>query len=126
MSYTNAIHLGADHKTWLSSLDFYEKELDILETRLAEVAAKNTDFEARAGVEHFQNQFIVQRNNIDELKHSINAHAHLAFEDAKSHAGHIESTRLDEHGKLDSEVKLFEKIMNDLRHEYNGYLSKWM
>ena len=126
MSYTNAAHLGAEHKTWLNSLEFYEKELDILESRLAEVAGKNTDAEARAGVEHFQNQFIVQRNNIDELKHAVNEHAHLAFEDAKHHAGHVETTRIDEHHKIDDQVKTFEKVINDLRHEYNLYLSKWM
>jgi hypothetical protein len=126
MSYTNASNLGAEHGQWLGSLDFYEKELDILENRLAEVAEKNTDAEARAGVEHFQNQFIVQRNNIDELKHTVNEHKHLVFEDAKHHAGHVESLRVDEYKKIDDSVKTFEKIIKDLRHEFNNFLSKWM
>lgn len=126
MTYTNASNLGVEHGIWLGSLDFYEKELDILETRLAEVAGKNTDAEAKAGVEHFQNQFIVQRNNIDELKHKVNEHAHLVFEDAKHHAGHVETSRVNEHKKIDDTVKTFEKIINDLRQEFNNFLSKWM
>lgn len=126
MSYTTANNLGVEHGIWLSSLDFYEKELGILEERLAEVAEKNTAAEAKAGVEHFQNQFIVQRNNIDELKHSVNEHKHLVFEDAKSHAGHVETARVDEHKKIDESIKTFEKVINDLRHEFNIFLTKWM
>lgn len=126
MAYTNASNIGTESSTWLSSLNFYENELDILENRLAEVASKNTDAEAKAGVEHFQNQFIIQRNNIDELKHTVNEHNHFLFEDASRHAGHVKSERLDEHRKIDDAVKTFEKIINDLRHEFNNFLTKWM
>ncbi|QEC66777.1 hypothetical protein FRZ67_05465 [Panacibacter ginsenosidivorans] len=126
MTYTNASNLSVEHGVWLGSLDFYEKELDILENRLAEVAEKNTDAEAKAGIEHFQNQFIVQRNNIGELKHTVNEHAHLVFEDAKHHAGHVEQARVDDHKKIDDAVKTFEKVIKDLRHEFNTFLSKWM
>ena len=126
MTYTNAINLGAEHGKWINSLDFYEQELDILENRLAEVAEKNTDAEAKAGVEHFQNQFIVQRNNIDELRHTINEHKHLVFEDASHHAGHVESVRIDEHKSINDAVTTFEKVVNDLRHEFNNFLTKWM
>ncbi len=126
MSYTTESNLSVEHGLWLVSLNFYEKELDILENRLAEVAEKNTDAAARAGVEHFQNQFIVQRNNIDELKHTVNEHKHLVFEDAKHHAGRVASSRVDDHKKIDDAVKTFEKIINDLRNEFNDFLSKWM
>ena len=126
MSYTNAMDIGVQHSEWLKILDFYEKELNILEKRLEEVAAKNTSFDARAGVEHFQNQFIIQRNNIDELKHIVNAHSHNAFEDVKQHAGKVETTLVDEHHKIEDDVKQFEKVVNDLRHEFNLFLTKWM
>ena len=72
MSYTTTAHLGHDHLEWLKSIEFYEDEFDILEKRLAEIVSKNNGAEAMAGVEHFQNQFVIQRNNLDELKHSIN------------------------------------------------------
>jgi hypothetical protein len=126
MAYTNASNLGVEHGLWLGTLDFYEVELDIWEHRLAEVAEKNTDSEVKAGVEHFQNQFIVQRNNIDELKHTVNEHKHLVFEDAKHHAGHVESLRVDDHKKIGDSVRTFEKVISDLRHEFNTFLSKWM
>jgi seryl-tRNA synthetase len=126
MSYTSVTNLGNDHLEWLKSIEFYEEELDILEGRLAEIVSKNSGAEARAGAEHFQNQFIVQRNNIDELKHHINEHTGKVSADAKKHAGRMENGLVAEHEQLKEQVRTFEKIVNDLRHEFNQYLAKWM
>ena len=126
MSYTNATNLSAEHTEWLGKLDFYEKELGILKERLTEIAGKNSSFEARAGIEHFQNQFIVQQNNIDELKHAVKENMHLAFEEVKEHAGHIGSGTVSEYKIIDDAVRSFEKVVNELRHEFNLYLAKWM
>ena len=87
MSYTSVPHLSTEHQDWLKAIDFYDNELDILEKRLAEVATKNTGIDAMKGVEHFQNQFIIQRNTIDELRHNINEHVHKTMLDAKDHGG---------------------------------------
>ncbi len=126
MSYNDAANYGAVHSEWLKKLDFYKTEIGILEKRLEEVNAKNTSLDARAGVEHFQNQFIVQRNNIDELKHIVNEHSHNAFEVAKEHAGKVNDHITDEHLKLEDDINQFEKIVNELRQEFNVYLTKWM
>ena len=126
MSYTNTANLGIEPSEWLSKLDFYKNEIGILKERLTEIVGKNSSLEARAGVEHFQNQFIIQQNNIDEMRHSIHENAHHAFEDVKQHAGHVSIARVDENKKMEEEIKGFEKVMSDLRHEFNLYLTKWM
>lgn len=126
MSYLTVSHCGTEHQEWLKAIDFYDNEIDILEKRLTEIARKNTSQEAMAGVEHFQNQFIVQRNNIDELRHNINEHAHKTMLDAQQHAGHIETARAEEHDKMKEEFTSFEKVVNELRQEFNDYLTKWM
>lgn len=126
MSYTNASNLGVQHTEWVKTLDFYKSELSILENRLTEVAGKNSGADAMAGVEHFQNQFIIQRNNIDELKHAVNEHSHLTAEDAKHHAGKVETGLVSDHKKIEADVKQFEIVINELRHEFNAFLSKWM
>lgn len=126
MSYKNANQLGIEHTEWLKSLDFYEQELDILEERLAEVGGKNNSIESRSGLEHFQNQFIIQRNNISRLKHSIKANDHQVYVDVKEHMGKAETSRFDDHGKIAEDVRVFENIIRDLRQEFNVYLAKWM
>jgi hypothetical protein len=126
MSYTTVTQFGSDHLEWLKSIDFYEEEFDILQKRLEEIAGKNNGREVMVGVEHFQNQFIIQRNNIDELRDSINEHAGKVSVDAKKHAGKMETGFVGEHKQLRDRVRIFEKVVNDLRQEFNVFLAKWM
>lgn len=126
MTYTNVSHCGTDHSHWLKDLDFYDEEMDTLEKRLLEIASKNNGHEVMAGVEHFQNQFIVQRNNIDQLQHDIHAHDKTVAIEAQEHAGKMKLAEADHHIKLKDQFTSFEKVFNDLRHEFNGFLSKWM
>lgn len=126
MSYTDATKLGAQHSEWIRTLDFYKEELNILKKRLQEVAGKNTGAESMAQLEQFQNRFIVQLNNIDELKHSVNEHAHLVYEDLTHHAGKVEDNFVEQHKQLDTSMLQLEKAINDMRRELNVYLSKWM
>lgn len=126
MSYVTVSHCGTEHQEWLTSIDFYKNELKILQKRLTEIVEKNTSHEALEVAEHFQNQFIVQRNNIDELHHSINEHAHKTKTEAEQHAGHIDEAVAEEHDKIKEEFTVFEKVINELRQEFNEYLTKWM
>ena len=126
MSYTTVAHCGTEHQEWLNAIDFYDNELDILENRLAEVAKKNSSEDAMKGVEHFQNQFIIQRNTIDELRHYIHEHEGKVSRDVQLHAGHLETQQVVGHDSLKEEFNGFEKVINELRDEFKLYLSKWM
>ncbi len=126
MAYTSITHAGNDHSFWRKGLEFYADDIQIMETRLAEVASKNNSFEARQGVEHFQNQFIIQRNNMDELNHEINLYVQKLGDDSQKHQGRVEVSMITEHDTLQKKYEVFEKIMNGIRHEFNDYLGNWM
>ncbi|MFN4284688.1 MAG: hypothetical protein ACK4E8_01870 [Lacibacter sp.] len=126
MSTAKTTILNYEHTDWLKAIEFYKEDLDILQKRLAEVAFKNTSKEAMAGVEHFQNQFIIQRNNLDELRHYINEHIQHVAKDITEHNGEVEDDTLDEHARRKDEFASLEKVMADLRHEFNEFLAKWM
>lgn len=126
MTYTDVSHCGNDHAEWLKSIDFYKGEFNILNKRLQEVAQKNTSADAMAWVEHFQNQFVVQRNNMDELKHSIHVHEDKVATDSREHAGKIETGLVKEHVTIREQLENHEKIIKELRQEFNQFLSKWM
>jgi len=126
MSYLTVSHCSTEHQEWLHSLDFYDSELDILEKWLGEIVKKNNKVEVLKGIEHFQNQFIIQRNNIDILSHNINEHIHKNTLNEMSSSLHTEKVLAMEHEQLEDEFKMFEKVVNELRKEYNLYLSKWM
>lgn len=126
MTYTTVSHCGNDHLMWTKSMDFYDQDIDTLESRLVEIVKKNNVQEAMAGVEHFQNQFIVQRNNIDEIRHNINVHTGKVARDAQEHAGKMESVLDEEHDSIRDQFENFERVMNALRHEFNRFMAKWM
>lgn len=126
MTYTSITHTGNDHSFWRKGLEFYADEIEIMESRLGEIAAKNNTFEARQGIEHFQNQFIVQRNNMDELNHEVNLYVGKLGVDAQQHAGRVEAHMIEDHKVLQDKYETFEKIMNGLRHEFNDFVGKWL
>lgn len=64
-------HFHRELNDWLKELDFYFDELKLCEERLAEVAGKNTAAAIQANVEHFQNQFILQREQFELLQHDV-------------------------------------------------------
>jgi hypothetical protein len=126
MSYTTVSSCGNDHLEWLKSIDFYKEEFERLEEKLVEIVKKNNVPEAMAGVEHFQNQFMIQRNNIAKLRHSIHEHSGKIASEAKIHAGKMETFHIGEHNQLRDQFESFEKIVSELRHEFSLFLAKWM
>lgn len=126
MSYTSATHLPNHPGELQHLLNFYEQELQFLQKLLSEVVNKNTAQEAMAEAEHFQNQFFIQKKNIDELRNQITQNHHLAAEDAKIHAGRVDTRIADDNQQIGEEVHELEKIISELRTAYKKYLLKWM
>ena len=91
-------HIGDlhfDHMEWLNALRFYKEDIGILEHRLEDIVRRNTKNEVMAELEHFQNQFIREREVIDELRHDIKQHENLLEKESKDHPiaiDHLAST----------------------------------
>jgi len=118
--------LHEEHKTWLNKLAFYKDELSIMQNRIAEVAGKNTSKEVLAFVEHFQNQLIVQKEQIDILNHSIREHESQLEAAANANPTAIDHQKFADHSVQTEQVENFEKLFNELRKELITFLSKWM
>lgn len=126
MTYTDVRHLGTSSHEWISALDFYQEDLDILDSRLLEVAKKNTGKDVAVSIEHFQNQFSIQRQNISDLRHRIQGNNKQAARDVQLHANHVSSDVLSDKAVISGDMKRFEDTMKELRHAFNVFLSKWM
>ena len=126
MVYTTVASCGNDHQEWLKIMDFFKEEFDLLDIRLLEIAGKNNTHEVMPEIEHFQNQFIIQRNNINKFKHQIREHSSKVAADVQQHNGKIEQAQVAEHDVIQEEFTVFEKNITELRHEFNRFLSKWM
>jgi hypothetical protein len=118
--------LHEEHKIWLNKLAFYKDEVSIMKNRIAEIAQKNTSKEVLSFVEHFQNQLIIQNEQIDILKHNIGKHESSLESAANKNPVAVDHEKFDDHSVQRENMDTFEKIFNELRKELIGFLSKWM
>jgi hypothetical protein len=126
MKEINIKHISNLHSDALRGLDFYKQEIDILKKRLEEIAADNTGHEVAERIEHFQNQFLIQINNIDDLKHRINENIKAIENQVKNSAGFVDQKSADENAGLYDQYLSEEKFINEIRQDFNRFASKWM
>lgn len=119
-------HVSNEHSDWLRAIDFYKEELTILENRLAEISQKYTREEVKSDVEHYQNQFIIQRANLEDLAKDIRKHEVHMSDDAQRKAQHLSNITLAEHDSMRDRFENLEKFINELRHNFNRFLSRYM
>ena len=116
----------ADHTEWLSKLKFYTDEISILKGRLEEIASKNNQQNVLAQVEHFQNQLIVQKNNIDEISHTIKLDESAIEKEVNKNPVAVDHREMPSNSKQKEAVDAFEKNFNELRTEFKIFAAKWM
>lgn len=119
-------HVSNEHSDWLRGIDFYKDELHILENRLSEVSQKWTKSEVKADVEHYQNQFIIQKANLSDLQNSIKQHEVHMSDDVQNKAQHLSNNTLAEHDSMRERYQILERTLVDLRHDFNKFLSRYM
>ncbi|MCU0324718.1 MAG: hypothetical protein MUF45_05635 [Spirosomaceae bacterium] len=116
--------LHEDHIEWLKALAFYEDELQILKNRLGEVSFKNTDQAIKMQVEKFQNQFLIQKNEIDYLKHYINQDEKSITDEILSNPTASDRRKADDNIELRDRYETFITLFGNLKEEFNDFAGK--
>jgi hypothetical protein len=114
------------YREWLNRLAFYKDELKIMQNRIAEIAERNTKTDVLAQVEHFQNMLIIQKNQIDRLRHDTDKQEEELVSLALKNPVASDHRRVEFHPEQKQKIELFEKIFNELRHELIHWLTKVM
>ena len=123
------VHLGDlhfDHMEWLNILRFRKDEIAIFERRLEDVVKRNTGTEIMAELEHFQNQYIREREVIDELRHDIKSHENRLEKEAIEHPVAIDHRYFQDHSELRERMTTFERLYAELKEELHRWLVKRM
>lgn len=127
MDKISITHLSNAHSDWLRGLDFYKEEIKILRNRLTQVAGKNTNPEVMKQVEHYENQFEIQNENIHRLRHDIKSNLKIvSVESMASSAGYIDGALLTQHNTLGQKFEREEKTVKELRQDFNQFAAEWM
>jgi hypothetical protein len=126
---TKPMHLDLlhfEHQLWLNDVKFYNDELKIYQKHLEEVAKKNTGKDVMRYIEHFQNQFIIQKEQLDILKHNINEHENWISKYAKENPVAIEHKAFADHSDMREQIISFKKIYTELKTEFKHFVAQWI
>lgn len=93
---------------------------------MEEIASKNTKSEVRAQIEHFQNQFIIQKEQIDILKHEITIYEQGLAKYAKENPVAIDHKLFDSNNALTERAEMFRTIFTEVKAEFKKFASEWM
>lgn len=120
------IDLHNDHKLWLNVLSFCKEEIGILEHRMEDIARRNNGAEVMAELEHFQNQYIRQREVIDELRHEVKQHENHLEKLERENPVASDHVLFNDHTKMREDVATFEKLYHELKADFMRWLAKRM
>jgi len=115
-----------EHTEWLNKLSFYGDEISVMQKRIEEIAQKNTAKEVKIKIEHFQNQLLIQKNNIDAFKHNIKDDEKLLKNNIMKNETAVDHRKVEDHSKEREDIEGFEANFNSLRKEFNLFLAEWM
>ncbi len=107
-----------DHAEWIDKLKSYKHEIVTLEERLAEIARSTRKTDVLAQVEHFQNQFILQRSNLNDILYAIK------LDEKEYHFELISMPKGAEHTLVSPSFELaeqFEKTMDELKETFTVF-----
>lgn len=122
--YMSDLHF--EHKVWNSQMKFQKEELKFFTKRLEEVAVRWTDKNILKNVEHFQNVFRVQSNQIDQLLHNVQIHEDELVNRTKENPVAIDHVHFEDHTKQRDDIETQNRIFADLKNEYMGFLRNAM
>jgi hypothetical protein len=126
--FLNDLHFS--FKLWANEISFFNQEIGLFEGYLADVAQRWTDKEVMSELEHFQNQFIIQREQAEILAHDIKLFLQGMAEYAKENETAIDHKHFDakseEMGKMADRVDTYKSIYAELKSDFRTFLSKYM
>jgi len=118
--------LHFEHQQWLGELEFWKDELKSFNNRLAELANRWSNKDVLAQLEHFQNQFILHGEFIDNQEKLIHAHeTNMADHDKKGQMV-INTGLAKNHLNIRDRMQDQRKIYADLKKDFYKFLSKYM
>lgn len=122
MIYTSNYFLENKYLQLLKIVSFYEKQIDVLDSMLYEVTGrflKNTSESERA---HFHRAFNEKQIEIGYLKRNIDRNNKALNSDLQENFGRNAEILVDENKKIEKEVMMMEKDINELNKEFRYFL----
>ena len=109
--------LHAEHANWQDRISDFKDQIREMNDRLGAILSKLTPHDVPPLAEHFQNQFILQRDVLDIMRHDFKQYENLIENEQKK--GGTASSELTQMSKAyKTRIGDFERILNELRNEF--------
>jgi hypothetical protein len=116
--------IHAEHATWQHRITDIKTELKFLNDELSHFVSKFAPRQVPPHAEHFQNQFIVQKEVLDIMRHDFKQYENL-LEANMHHPGKNEIGEiLQMHQHHINRMNDFEKLFQDLKAEFKQFASQ--
>ena len=116
--------LTGECNSWREKLRQYREEFSKDKTKLQEAASRTLSKDQLQDVEHLHNQFHIQLINIHDLKHAIKTHEQKMNYEMNVNKGKLNGETTAEHEKLLDQYNSLELTLQDLREEFDEFLSR--
>lgn len=114
------------YQTWLNELALANDEVAHFRANLEKIASANSKVEVTARVEQFQNQFTTHLNELQTLRHDLNAAEAKIRESVNENPVAVDHRKLEMDEALNDRMQQFTKLFRELKNEYNTFLAKTM
>ena len=112
-----------EHTLWMNELNFFYDEVKIYEQQLEKLVKKRNK-EMMPRLEQFQNNFIRQKEVLDQLIRDIKVHEQKLAWSLKEDKN-IEESADTAHEKMREEIEIFKKIFDQLKKQFYAFLVEW-
>ena len=127
MTTTSSNYLYDLHKiyqTWVSELALANDEIGSFKSNLEKVAIANNKMEVTSLVEQFQNKFTTHLNELQILRHDVNAAEAKLRESINQNPVAVDHRKMEMDAALNDRMQTFTKLFTELKAEYNNFLAK--
>jgi hypothetical protein len=112
-------------QTWKHELSSSKQQIRHFESQLEHLSTHRLPKDLLAQVEHFQNNFICQKEVIDKLRHDLPDSPHKVERMFRG-GFHPQDTGKDMHEVMGERMNTFRKLFEDLKDEFRRFESDWL
>jgi hypothetical protein len=118
----------ADHNGWQQQITRIKEELKSLNNELAVIVSRFTPRDVPADVEHFQNQFIRQKEVLDILRHDFKQHENLLEallkQPGKANVEDISALHHTQIQKLEDYIRIYDELKREFAEFASGEIAR--
>lgn len=122
MVTTETSYLSKECHSWVDILRSQREEMNRMRTELQNISANITDKEMLERVEHYENQFEIQLNNIHDLKKNIKLHNQMGIQQYPALQG-MPPELAEDHEKLSFDYAGLRKILHELKIDFRQFVA---